>query len=403
MFGADLPHALTVGGSRPDVTSRLGYANFRFRIVLRTQPHRGALISGDLSVESDGSPLRLGTSLRRAETADTVSWFRQFAADELRHRESPTTGLAPAPRPTGAEQTSAVPLPVGTKSRDGSAVIGNNGNLFIYGGSNTLWQRYGTAASADDSARTQDEISGWTELLAGRARNMSGRGVAFAQTIVPEKSTSLHSGIPQLAGATRALTGIEENLSVEPWYVSGRQSIPTGSEPSSWLKLDSHLSPAGAFALSRSLLEVVSPSAGIPHFELSAAETLDGDLSERFFGQVVAEAVPAPRSQGLDLLGSSARLIRSSEPDRGGRFVGLQRVWTNDSAPLNLRSVVFGNSFFGSNPRSASRCNYWFLRMFREHHFVWSPDVDYDYLDATLPDVVVCQTNERFLSSIPRR
>jgi hypothetical protein len=403
MFGSDLPHTLTVGGARPDVTSRLGRANFQFRILLRTQPHHGALISGDLSVESDGSPLKLGNSLRSAETAGTVSWFRQFAADQLRDGQPSTTGLAHAPRPTGTDQTSPVPLPVGTKCRDGSAVIGKDGNLFIYGGSNALWQRYGEAESAVDSARTQDEISGWVELLAERARNISGRGATFAQTIVPEKSTSFHSGVPRLAGVTRALAGIEESLLAEPWYVSGRQSIPTGSEPSSWLKLDSHLSPVGAFALSRSLLEVVAPSAAIPAFELSAVESLDGDLSARFFGQVVAEAVAAPRSRDLDHLGSSARLIRSTEPDRGGRFVGLQRVWINESAPLDLRSVVFGNSFFGGNPRSASRCNYWFLRMFREHHFVWSPDLDYTYLDATTPDVVVCQTNERFLSTVPQR
>ena len=403
MFGSGLPHSLTIGTARPDVTARFGAGNFRFRIDLPAPPHRGALVSGDLTITSDEIPLKLGASLRATETEAAIAWFRQFAAGELRDVAQQSTGLALPPRPERAEQVSRIPLPVGTKSRDESAIIGTHGNLFIYGGSNALWKRYGAAAGSIDFARTEDEISQWVELLERRAETLRDRGVPFAQTIVPEKSTSIPSGIPQFSGATRALAGIEKAIASQPWYVSGRQCIPAGDEPSSWLKLDSHLSPAGAFWLSNSLIEAVAKGAQIPSFEFSAEESLEGDLTERFFGQIVAEVVASPKSHSLDFLGSSAQLAHSSSADRGGRFVGLKRVWQNASAPLKLRSVVFGNSFFGSNPRTASRCNYWFLRMFEEHHFVWSPEIDYDYLDEVRPDIVVCQTNERFLSTVPGR
>lgn len=401
MFENDVPHRLTIGDARPDVTSRAGIQNFRFRIELTSRPHHGALVSGDLCVTADGRTLLLGTSLRADDTAEASEWFKELTGAGMQDDSGQSTGLARPPRPEGADQVSLVPLPVGTRSLDGSAVIGTGGNLFVYGGSNTLWQRYGAAREPAEASRTADEVSRWVGLLRQRAQKLQDQGMPFVQTVVPEKSTSIPSGVAQLSGATRALIGIEEQLSDAPWYVSGRRAIPVGDDPSSWLRLDSHLSPAGALALSSSLIRAVVPSARIPAVEFSGVESLEGDLTARFFGQVVAEVVAAPNSPELDALGSSARLTHSADPDRGGRFVGLRRVWRNDAAPLALRSVVFGNSFFGSNPRTASRCNYWFLRMFQEHHFVWSPELDYDYLDQIGPDVVICQTNERFLSTVP--
>jgi hypothetical protein len=84
-----------------------------------------------------------------------------------------------------------------------------------------------------------------------------------------------------------------------------------------------------------------------------------------------------------------------------GEHVGIRCVWTNTNAPVPLRVVAFGNSFF-ERGASGANLSWWAARWFREFHFIWSPFVDYDYIDRVAPDVVVCQTIERFLPMVPR-
>ena len=84
-----------------------------------------------------------------------------------------------------------------------------------------------------------------------------------------------------------------------------------------------------------------------------------------------------------------------------GEHIGAKIAWRHRSAPLNLKVICFGNSFFerGGSPSGLS---WWFKRLFSEFHFVWSPFVDNDYVRNEQPDIVVCQTIERFLMLIPR-
>ena len=50
-----------------------------------------------------------------------------------------------------------------------------------------------------------------------------------------------------------------------------------------------------------------------------------------------------------------------------------------------------------------SSLSYWLAGWFEEFHFVFSPDLDQDYVDRINPDVVICQTIERFLLHVQGR
>lgn len=69
-------------------------------------------------------------------------------------------------------------------------------------------------------------------------------------------------------------------------------------------------------------------------------------------------------------------------------------------APIQKKVVVFGNSFFAGHLIQSS-INYWMSIWFSEYHFLSSAAMSADYIGAEKPDIVICQTIERFLDVVP--
>jgi hypothetical protein len=78
----------------------------------------------------------------------------------------------------------------------------------------------------------------------------------------------------------------------------------------------------------------------------------------------------------------------------------MRLSWRHAEAPLPLRVLAFGNSFFerGSNCTTLS---WWFKHLCREFHLVWSKDIDQTVIETLKPDLVIAQTIERFLTVVP--
>jgi hypothetical protein len=45
--------------------------------------------------------------------------------------------------------------------------------------------------------------------------------------------------------------------------------------------------------------------------------------------------------------------------------------------------------------------SFWFARWFEKYHFIWSPAIDWAYVEAQGADIVIGQTIERFLDQVP--
>ncbi len=87
------------------------------------------------------------------------------------------------------------------------------------------------------------------------------------------------------------------------------------------------------------------------------------------------------------------------DPEQG--HLGITRKFINQNAPINKRVLCFGNSFFERG--GTSRCLTWFFaRLFREFIFIWSPAMEKRVILRERPDIVLCQTIERFLYRIPK-
>lgn len=122
-----------------------------------------------------------------------------------------------------------------------------------------------------------------------------------------------------------------------------------------------------------------------------------GDLGSKFgVGSFVEHALLPP--DGWRPGPGEPERVDSWIPPEG--HTGTRMTWVSSVPVVDAHVITFGNSFFerGGAPTGLS---WWFARLFREFTFVWSPSVDFTLVDDRKPDVVIAQTVERFLPSVP--
>jgi hypothetical protein len=308
-------------------------------------------------------------------------------------------------------EASPILAPLWHCSPDGSALLGRDGFIFVYGGSNDVVSLY---ATGDDEA--QAVATSWSELFAQRAAALAGRGIAYVQMIIPEKSTVLPDLAPrELTPITPFLKFLEDAMvAAAParYYLSIAASPDFKNRGREiFRKVDSHLSPDGAFCIIKSLLgHMVRAYKDLPAPVETVLEQLGltvqpgrvrlagGDLAQRFFGVPLFEHYQPMEAPALTALTHAIVTQISAIPE--GDHIGTRMVYANPHAPLPLKLVAFANSFFEKG-KSDYQISWWCRHLFREFHFLWQPEVDYAYIDSVKPDLVICQTIERFLNKVP--
>ncbi|MBS1070091.1 hypothetical protein [Gluconobacter cerinus] len=283
-------------------------------------------------------------------------------------------------------------FPAGLVSGDNSCVLGKDGHVFLTEGSNRLRE----LCLMDNNAPEAHDISEkWLGLIRERKEKILRRGSKFIQLIVPEKVSAMPDYfVGDFFGPTAYLKNIEYNEIYE--YISCLGIFSTINTHDAYKKVDTHLQPLGAFAIFNAISEKFFGQT-FPTPQFSRQRISGGDLSYRFFGHGVREVIYETEMSEETRF---RKLVENILP-RPGAHNGQRNVWRNSQAPLDLKVVAFGNSFFGSG---LDQCclGWWFSHFCKEFHHFWSPEIDYDYLDAVNPDFVICQTAERFLGRVPQ-
>jgi hypothetical protein len=302
------------------------------------------------------------------------------------------------------EGVSGLLFPVGLESYGGDAILGKDGFIFLLTGSNNIIEQYRIEPNSIEANALRQ---GWLELFRLRRDRFHSHGIHYVQTIIPEKTTVLPEFFPQvIPGATPLLTALEEAIAadgiLQEHYVSGRKILMR--EPGrtrTFRKVDTHLSPYGAHKLSQELIHLTATVAE-ESFEPDFINPciLDADLGNRFFDinikDIVYEALVT------DKFGSNPMLIEQEAPTRSG-FTGYRQVWSCNNAPINKTLIVFGNSFCSFADWGQYTLSWWMARWFTKFHFIWNPNVDFGYVSKVKPDIVICQTIERFLTEVPQQ
>ena len=74
--------------------------------------------------------------------------------------------------------------------------------------------------------------------------------------------------------------------------------------------------------------------------------------------------------------------------------------WFNQNYSNSKVILIFGNSIF-ERGGSSFGLTWWISRYYKRTVFCWSSAVDPSLVEKYAPDIVVCQTVERFLPIIP--
>lgn len=294
---------------------------------------------------------------------------------------------------------------VGAVSEDEAAIIGANGHMFLFQGSNRVQEMYA------DTSPNPKTIAQWKHVCALRMERFRSRGIRYVQMMIPEKSSAMPDLVPYpikgpsalWQGAMAELRALDGGWDLlDGAAVFGRAAVPEAT----FRLLDSHLSTYGSSLL------VEAVAGGCPGQSSHQSshrvggyrwERRAGDLGRRFAAAPAGEPMEQVRlaTHLLDAEGGTLtpELVGSADPPTG--HLGIRRVWRCANAPIAQRVVCFGNSFF-ERGGSSTHLSWWFSRLFREFHFVWSVDFDWDYLDSVAPDAVIAQSIERFLRRPPQ-
>jgi len=123
-----------------------------------------------------------------------------------------------------------------------------------------------------------------------------------------------------------------------------------------------------------------------------------------------AHLVPPMREKSrVPILPRNARRIHANapvlykehtdRPNEPGLHVGSAAVFRNPSARVPQRIMLFGDSFSEYRPHMLTGL---LAETFSEVHFVWScGSLDFEYIDAFNPDIVISETAERFATTLP--
>lgn len=295
-------------------------------------------------------------------------------------------------------KNSYLPFPVGYRSPDDSAILGRDGTVFLIGGSNNVIGQY--SPDCDDAEQIGPR---WLDMIVQRKRQLADLGAKYIHIFIPEKISTLPDLFPsEISTPTRLITFIENNI-LETDAASSVMSgfkilIEHPNRNLCYSKLDSHLSPTGTFEIFRAILREKFRFE-VPDYEFSFGRKKLGDMAHRMTGYYTPETSYEIDTSILPEFTKHAVLQKELIPEQG--LKGITQVWRNESAPIDARVVVFGNSYFSFERNGQSGLSWWFARYFKEFHFIWTNEVEFDYVESTRPDVVLWQGVERFATVLP--
>lgn len=283
-------------------------------------------------------------------------------------------------------------VPVGTCSIDKVVAFGRDGYLFVYEGSNGIADQYLTPAEDVEALAGQ-----WASRIRGRRRYCLDRGMDFAQIIIPEKSSLLPELAPfPAADGTPLFKRLGAMLAGDNYFLDMRAAFDQQTRFTAYPKTNGHLSPEGTLTVFNRTLE----SLGLPGAtaEFGPPVVTRCDLSDHFGGLQLYNLTAPLLATSLAHESAGVDLIYKYEP---ATHSGRRYIWRNEKAPVAKRVLAFGNSFFecGNVPQQLS---WWFSRWFQDFQFVWTNNLEPHIVEEFRPDIIVCQTIERFLLAAPR-
>ena len=313
-------------------------------------------------------------------------------AEKIRN-PTPATGAIPVVNVFHPDLAEWGPRP-GTRSEDGIAIVGDEGWLFLCGGTNANLGQYVGEVQMEPSW-----LDEWRAVIDRRAEAIGELGVATAMLVVPDKLAVYEEHYPEELERVgpRPIERLlaEGDLPFRYPLAELRAAAASGKEV--YMRTDTHLTFAGNALLFESVADELGVE-GAPDFDALPLRTypVAGDLGMKFDPRIVG-IVREPNSM------HDAEIVEDNRDEVAAvdGHIGTRRVLRNESSSDGRVAGVFGDSFAFPSPYYQGVA--WFLaQVFREVHFIWVPfGWDSGYVRRVGAEVVLVQGAERFVGRVP--
>ncbi|MFO1139112.1 MAG: sulfotransferase [Paracoccus sp. (in: a-proteobacteria)] len=279
-------------------------------------------------------------------------------------------------------------------------LVGKNNWLFLWDGSNQVHRYYTEAEFFPD----QDEQA-WVDLLTTRQDRVQALGAVYRHLTVPDKLSVL----PELAGVpmphfdrhparriAARLPGDGLNVDILPDLRAASEQAPV------FYRTDSHWNSFGCQVAYRRLCAALGAT---------PRDFPDSKISGRVRAMDLGGKLTPPMHEDVRFVTVQANARRVSENEQvryneetglsGGtpRFVGCYTHLHNDSPDARPETVLlFGDSFSEFRPHLLTAM---LAETYRDLHFVWSTNLDYDLIAQIRPQIVISEIAERFMGTVP--
>jgi alginate O-acetyltransferase complex protein AlgJ len=285
-------------------------------------------------------------------------------------------------------------LQPGTRSDDGIAIVGQDGWLFLCGGSNANLGQYVGAVEMEPSW-----LQEWQQVIHRRSAEADALGVATATLVVPDKLPVYEEHYPEELKRVgprpiERLLAAPELPIVYP-LAELRSAAAMGEEI--YLRTDTHLTFRGNELLFLSALDAleVEDHPTFPELPLRSYP-IAGDLGSKFDPQIISIVSEPGSLHHAEIVEDNHEEIAAVEG-----HIGKRRVFRNENAQDPRVAVIFGDSY-GNGVAHYQGLSWFMAQVFREVHFVWVPfGWDADYVRRVGAEAVLIQGAERFVARVP--
>lgn len=306
----------------------------------------------------------------------------RLGATEIRARET-AFDVAAATNPASR-------LKPGALSPHGVAVAGADGYLFIGDGANRWEQQY-----AGRFALPEGWLEGWLGVLARRGEAARARGVALCNLVIPEKQVVYPekrwpAGGP--AADARPLMRLATSVpSAAGLYYASEELLACKALGPAHHRHDSHWTASGCLAVVDGLLRRLPVDVEAAEIAWTV-DTFDRplDLSTHFF-----EPAPAERHMIPQVAGEV--VFDNQHHAKTDRYAGSVYRVRNPEAPVARKLMIFGDSYAFSLGLAGA-----LTAVFADVTFVWSKSIVWDMVDEVGAEVIVWESAERFLATLPQ-
>jgi alginate O-acetyltransferase complex protein AlgJ len=303
--------------------------------------------------------------------------------DEIQVWDRRDDGLAGAGHPVSA-------LKPGVTSPGGVAVAGTEGYLFIGDGANR-WERQ----FLGELTIPDEWFAGWLPLFEARQAEAARRGVTLRNIVVPEKQVIYaRARWPDGAarGDNRPLRQLMSRLGPQAQLVYPAAELEAARAVApSYFRHNSHWTPSGCIAATAPLLAALDSPADSQALRFAYHRLRrPQDLTVHFL-----DPAPTEECGWLAPIGEMVFDNRATHPP--GRNSGTSYGVRNDAAPDPRKLILFGDSFALDEGLTGA-----LSAVFAQVTFVWSKVVDWDLVAQHGAELVVWESAERFLATVPQ-